>query len=212
MSLEVEDLDLYDETRKYPLAYDSTVDPVVVQEMELMAAEAKRETGKKASGDSDVGSDVETASEGSTSEDSSDSEYEEADEGDDEWEDVSDVPKAVKGAKKKKAKASKVFTPVDKVYSVCVVMSTLIYCPLQIHCVAVHILRSEIRRKTARRLIRRKVNKKYRHLVFIRSMKVRWNTTLAELERAQLLQPVRIFLSFSRHSLLWGTGIRCVRE
>ncbi|KAJ7869546.1 hypothetical protein B0H14DRAFT_3440541 [Mycena olivaceomarginata] len=60
---------------------------------------------------------------------------------------------------------------------------------LQVHAVAVHILRPEVRRKTARRLILRKANKKYRHLVFIRSMKVRWNTTLAELERAQLLQP-----------------------
>ncbi|KAJ7349607.1 hypothetical protein DFH08DRAFT_935647 [Mycena albidolilacea] len=98
----------------YPLVYDSTVDPVVVREMELMAVEAKSETGKK----------------------------EEVDEGDDEWEDVSDVPKAVKGAKKKKEKALKVFTPVSK-----------------IHCVAVHILRSEI-------------HKKCRHLAFIRSMKV----------------------------------------
>jgi hypothetical protein len=90
------------------------------------------------------------------------------DEGDDEWEDVSDVPKAVKGAKKKKVKALKVFTPVSKVYSICVGMSTLFYCQLQIHCVAVHILRSEI-------------HKKYRHLAFIRSMNVRWNMTLAEL-------------------------------
>ncbi|KAF8214478.1 hypothetical protein K438DRAFT_1749592 [Mycena galopus ATCC 62051] len=138
MSPKVEDLDLYNETCKYPLVYDSTVDPVVVREVELMATEAKSETGKKVSGDSDVGSDVETGSEGSTSEDSSDSEYE-VDEGDDEWENVSDVPKAVKGAKKKKVKAPKVFTPVDK-----------------IHCVAVHILHSEIRRKTALQLIRRK--------------------------------------------------------
>jgi hypothetical protein len=53
--------------------YDSTVDPVVVREMEPMAAEAKHETGKKVSGDSDMGSDVEMGSEGSTSEDSSDS-------------------------------------------------------------------------------------------------------------------------------------------
>ncbi|KAJ7803948.1 hypothetical protein B0H14DRAFT_2612893 [Mycena olivaceomarginata] len=42
---------------------------------------------------------------------------------------------------------------------------------LQVHAVAVHILRPEVRRKTARRLIRRKANKKYRHLVFIRRMK-----------------------------------------
>jgi hypothetical protein len=73
---------------------------------------------------------------------------------------------------------------------------------LQVHAVAVHILRPEVRRKTARRLILRKANKKYRHLVFIRSMKVRWNTTLAELARAQLLQPVRgsLFVIIYTHS------------
>jgi hypothetical protein len=74
MSPKVEDLDLHNETRKYPLVYDSTVDPVVVREMELMAVEAKSETGKKVSGDSDVGSNVEMGSEGSTSENSADSE------------------------------------------------------------------------------------------------------------------------------------------
>jgi hypothetical protein len=91
--------------------------------MELMAAEAKNETSENVGEDSDMGSDAEEAeSEGSTSEDSSDSEYEEVDEGDDEWEDASEVPKAVKGAKKKKAKAPKVFTPVDKVCCVGIVM------------------------------------------------------------------------------------------
>ncbi|KAJ7508169.1 hypothetical protein B0H11DRAFT_1902484 [Mycena galericulata] len=111
---------------------------------------------KKESGEAEM-SEVEEEGavdlEGSSSEDSSDSEYEEVEESDVEWEDV--TPKPVKRTrKKKKAKAPKVFTPVDKVHSV-----------------AVHILRSEIRRKKARRLIRRKVSKEYRHLVFIRSMK-----------------------------------------
>ncbi|KAJ7673606.1 hypothetical protein B0H17DRAFT_168823 [Mycena rosella] len=39
------------------------------------------------------------------------------------------------------------------------------------------------------RLIRRKVAKLHRHLTFVRSMKVRWNTMCAELERAKLLRP-----------------------
>ncbi|KAF7346736.1 Reverse transcriptase-RNase H-integrase [Mycena sanguinolenta] len=171
MSPKVEEVDLYNETRKYPLVYDPAKDPVVVQEMELMAAEAKKEA-KNVSGDSDMGSDVEEVpveSEGSTSEDSSDSDEEQADDGG-EWEDV-ELATATRSARKNK-KARKVFTPVDKVHSV-----------------AVHILRSEIRQKAARWLIRRKVEKTSRHLVFVRSMKVRWNTILAELERAKLLQP-----------------------
>jgi hypothetical protein len=99
--------------------------------MELMAAETKNESRKNVSGDSDEGSDVEEAeSEGSTSEDSSDSECEEMDEGDDGWEDLSEVPKAVNGAGKKNAKVPKVFTPVDKVYLICIVMCILIHCYL----------------------------------------------------------------------------------
>ncbi|KAJ7764094.1 hypothetical protein DFH07DRAFT_770501 [Mycena maculata] len=46
---------------------------------------------------------------------------------------------------------------------------------------------NEVRRKKARQLIRPKVSREDRHLVLIRSMKVRWNTTLAVLERAQVL-------------------------
>ncbi|KAJ7324027.1 hypothetical protein DFH08DRAFT_1085349 [Mycena albidolilacea] len=120
MSLKVEEFDLYNETRKFPLVYDSTVDPVVVREMELMAAEAKSETKKDLSQDSDAGSDVEEVESEDTSEDSSDSADEEMDEemdeDDDEWEDDSEVPKAAKSARKKKAKAPKVFTPVDKAF------------------------------------------------------------------------------------------------
>ncbi|CAK5282950.1 unnamed protein product [Mycena citricolor] len=59
-----------------------------------------------------------------------------------------------------------------------------------IHSAAVYILCSEIRRKKDRRFIRRKVQRKYRHLVFVRSMRVRWNTRLAELRRAYLLRAV----------------------
>jgi hypothetical protein len=113
MSPPPEEIDLYNETRRYPLAYDSTVDPVVVREMELMTAEAKAEALKNVSEDSDVGSDVEeVVSDQSTSEDSSDSESEEV-EDNEEWEDVGEALKTNKG--KKKAKKPKVFTPVDKV-------------------------------------------------------------------------------------------------
>ncbi|KAJ6491089.1 hypothetical protein C8R45DRAFT_928912 [Mycena sanguinolenta] len=171
MSLKVEEVDLYNETRKYPLVYDSERDAVVVQETELMAAEAKKEV-KGASGDSDVGSDgedVPVESKGGTSDDSSDLDDAREDD-DDEWGYV-ELAKIARAARKK-TKTRKVFGPVDN-----------------IHYVAVYILRSEIRRKAARRLIRRKFERKSHHLVFIRSMKIRWNTILAELERAKLLQP-----------------------
>ncbi|KAF7348260.1 Reverse transcriptase-RNase H-integrase [Mycena sanguinolenta] len=132
-------VDMYEESRKFPLVYDPNMDPAVMAEMELMA----KETNEKGKG-GDSGSDVEVVDvEGDVStSDSSESE--------DEWVDEDAI---------------------------------------EIHTVAVHILRSEIRRKKARRLIRSKVQRESRHLVFVRSMKVRWNTTLAELERAQLLQP-----------------------
>ena len=126
MSPKVEEVDRYNETRKYPLVYDSEKDPVVVQETELMAAEAKKEA-KGASGDSDMGSDVEEVpveSEGSTSDDSSDSEDAREDD-DDEWADV-ELAKIARAARKKK-KARKVFGPVDKVYSICLLSSTSIY-------------------------------------------------------------------------------------
>ncbi|KAJ7884283.1 hypothetical protein B0H13DRAFT_2343769 [Mycena leptocephala] len=152
-------LGMYEENPKFPLVYDPAADPlaVVIAEMELMAEEAtKLESRKNAAPDSETESDVEK--QGSDEDDSSDTESES--DSDDEWVDVDDVtPKPSKGKPKKPKKA---FAPVDK-----------------IHDVAVHILR-----KKARRLIRRKVEKKYRHLVCIRSMKVWWNTTLADLERA----------------------------
>ncbi|KAJ7797590.1 hypothetical protein B0H14DRAFT_2618814 [Mycena olivaceomarginata] len=84
---------------------------------------------------------------GSDEDDSSDTESES--DSDDEWVEVDDSrrkPPKGKGSKPKKPK--KAFTPVDK-----------------IHNVAIHILRSEIRRKRVRQLICRKVDKKYRHLV-----------------------------------------------
>jgi hypothetical protein len=72
MTPTIEEVDLYNETRKFPLAYDSTVDPVVVRETELMAEEAKNESRGKANGDSD--SDVEEVGSGaSASEDTTES-------------------------------------------------------------------------------------------------------------------------------------------
>lgn len=54
----------------------------------------------------------------------------------------------------------------------------------------VDILRSEVRRARMRRLIRQLCDETVRHLVPVRSMPVRWNTTYAEIERALLLRPV----------------------
>ncbi|KAJ7845745.1 hypothetical protein B0H14DRAFT_2584568 [Mycena olivaceomarginata] len=67
---------------------------------------------------------------------------------------------------------------------------------LQVHAVAVHILRPEVRRKTARRLIRRKANKKYRHLVFIRRMKAFDTFLVKALEVLRL-----VTLEFSKKSV-----------
>ncbi|KAJ7354264.1 hypothetical protein DFH08DRAFT_955660 [Mycena albidolilacea] len=107
-----EEIDLYNEAHKSPLVYDSAVDSLVIQEMELMAKEAKSES-KNASGDSDTDSDIEeVGSGGSSSEDASNSEYEEDVGSDDDWVEAHLAWKKVKGAKKKKA--LKIFTPVDK--------------------------------------------------------------------------------------------------
>ncbi|KAJ6492157.1 hypothetical protein C8R45DRAFT_1096186 [Mycena sanguinolenta] len=75
-----------------------------------------------------------------------------------------------KGKKAKKPKPVNVFTPVDK-----------------IHASVVHILRSEIRRKKARILIFRLADEDFCHLVFMRSMVIRWNTIYAEIRRARNL-------------------------
>ncbi|KAJ7714918.1 hypothetical protein B0H16DRAFT_1701898 [Mycena metata] len=124
-----------------------------VAEMELMANEAKAEKEKK-SAESGEDSDVEEVS----GDDDASSSESDPDDDEEDWqdedEDAPDSPSVPKKRPAKKKKARKFFTPVDKV-----------------HAVAVHILRSEVRRMKARRLIRRKVDKKSRHLVFIRSMK-----------------------------------------
>jgi hypothetical protein len=63
----------------------------------------------------------------------------------------------------------------------------------QLHAIVVDILASEVRRKRMRRLIRQLCDQKYKSLVPIRSMPIRWNTTLAEIERSIKLKPVRAY-------------------
>ncbi|KAJ7913778.1 hypothetical protein B0H13DRAFT_465884 [Mycena leptocephala] len=161
--------DLYEDTRKFSLVYDPAEDPVVVAETEEMEKDAK---------DGRLETDINDP-------DLSDSDISESDEDDHEnlWVDEVEVeaetadveelepemePESVstakgakgkgkgKGKKGKKTKPNKVFTPVDK-----------------IHASVVHILQSEIRRKKARVLIHKLVDKEYRHLVFVRSMVIR---------------------------------------
>ena len=67
----------------------------------------------------------------------------------------------------------------------------------QLHAIVVDILQSEIKRKKIRRLIRKLCALKHRHLVPIRSMKIRWNTTYAEVLRALDLKPVFYQLSYN---------------
>jgi hypothetical protein len=67
----------------------------------------------------------------------------------------------------------------------------------QLHAIVVDILRSEIKRKKIRRLIRKLCAPKHCHLVPIRSMKIRWNTTYAEVLRALDLKPVFYQLSYN---------------
>ena len=61
---------------------------------------------------------------------------------------------------------------------------------LQLHAIVVDVLRSEVKRKKMRHLIRKLCAPKHRHLVPIRSMKIRWNTTYAEILRGIDLKPV----------------------
>ncbi|KAK6992323.1 hypothetical protein R3P38DRAFT_2417271, partial [Favolaschia claudopus] len=143
----LEDVDLYEKNRKFPLVYDSSTDPEVVREMELMEKENVNASGMETDG-SDAESDADN--------------------------DGSSIRLGIRRR-------------CTSIPSQSMVSFKLIV--FQVHAVAVHILRSEIRRKKARALICRKVKRQYRHLVFIRSMKVRWNTMHAELERAKLLQP-----------------------
>ncbi|KAK6988651.1 reverse transcriptase-RNase H-integrase [Favolaschia claudopus] len=182
--------DLYEETRKFPLVYDPNDDPVVVAEMEEMEKDLKAGCLEKDVQEADLS--------GSDLSDDDDNSHENiwVDENDAEADEIEIEKGAVgekdtnpqmdvvvepassteqakrKGGKEKKKKAEKVFTAIDK-----------------IHESVVHILRSEIRRKKARVLTHKLVDEDYRHLVFVRSMVVRWNTIYAELNRARHLSP-----------------------
>lgn len=114
MSPTVQDLDMYEESRKFPLVYDPAADPVVIAEMELMAQEAtKLASRKNGAVDSETDSDVEER--GSDEDDSSETESES--DSDDEWVEVDDSrPKPPKGKGSKPKKPKKAFTPVDKVF------------------------------------------------------------------------------------------------
>ena len=61
---------------------------------------------------------------------------------------------------------------------------------LQLHVIVVDVLRSEVKRKKMRHLIQKLCPPKHRHLVPIRSMKIRWNTTYAEILHGIDLKPV----------------------
>jgi hypothetical protein len=61
---------------------------------------------------------------------------------------------------------------------------------LQLHAIVVDILRSEIKRKKFQQLIRKLCEPQNKHLVPIRSMVIRWNTSYAEILRGIELKPV----------------------
>ncbi|TFY75902.1 hypothetical protein EWM64_g8111 [Hericium alpestre] len=59
----------------------------------------------------------------------------------------------------------------------------------KLHAIVVDILRSEPRRRRMRQYIRQLCDKDYNHLVPVKSMPVRWNTTYAEIDRTLKLKP-----------------------
>jgi hypothetical protein len=61
---------------------------------------------------------------------------------------------------------------------------------LQLHAVVVDILRSEIKWKKIRQLIRKLCEPQNKHLVPIHSMVIHWNTSYTEILRGIELKPV----------------------
>ncbi|KAK7014646.1 hypothetical protein R3P38DRAFT_2638211 [Favolaschia claudopus] len=159
-------VDYYEESRKFPLAYDSAQDPEVVAEMALMAEEAKSapdgaaRTAGRAPDAADSDSD-------SSDDDNDDDQHEES-MGDSE-------PLSAPKPRQKKKKVKRKPTIVDK-----------------LHDTVVDINRSEIRRKRFRLLTREACEAGDRDLVLIRGMKIRWNTTNAEIERGVRLEPALV--------------------
>ena len=107
------------------------------------------------------------------------------------WGDIEDdnTPASRKGKQKKSKKG---FSSVDKVSYrqpvLPIIGHSLVH--LQLHAIVVDILRSEVKRKKIHHFIRKLCLPKHRHLVPIRGMKIRWNTTLAEISRGIELKPV----------------------
>ena len=57
-----------------------------------------------------------------------------------------------------------------------------------------HIIKSDRRRAKMNRLIRTLCDEKYKHLVPILSMRIRWNTVLFEIDRGLKLKPVSAYI------------------
>ncbi|KAF7358398.1 hypothetical protein MVEN_00889900 [Mycena venus] len=155
-------MDYYQETRQFALGYNSADDPEVIADTQLMAEEAvdlASKTAGRALAPSDPDSDD------SESEVDSDSDISA---GGDSSDDDGIPPAPAKKAKKSTRKR----TIVDK-----------------LHETVVDIHKSEIRRKRFRQITREACDKESQHLVLIRGMRIRWNTTHAEIERGTLLEP-----------------------
>ena len=112
------------------------------------------------------------------------------------WEDIEDDNTPAASRKGKQKKSKKGFSSVDKVSCrqpvLPIIGHSLVH--LQLHAIVVDILRSEVKRKKIRRFIRKLCLPKHRHLVPIRGMKIRWNTTLAEISHGIELKPVCLLL------------------
>ncbi|KIJ07767.1 hypothetical protein PAXINDRAFT_158317 [Paxillus involutus ATCC 200175] len=59
----------------------------------------------------------------------------------------------------------------------------------KLHAIVVDVLRSDIRRKKMRKLIRQLCDEKYSHMVLVGAMEVKWNTMYAEMDRGIKLKP-----------------------
>ncbi|KIJ09642.1 hypothetical protein PAXINDRAFT_157843 [Paxillus involutus ATCC 200175] len=147
--------DLFIEARAFPVVYDPDEDEAVIEEMELMATEAK-----SASSTHDGGHLAES--------DTSDEDAED----DKLTSDEENLEGAASGANNKKSRTG---------------LSAVAKC--QLHAIVVDVLRSDIRRKKMRKLIRQLCSEAYKHLVLVRGMEIRWNTTYAEMDRGIKLKP-----------------------
>jgi hypothetical protein len=174
--------DYYTKARGFPITYSPDEDPEVIEEMRIAQAELKN------GGDESEDEDMEGAGgEGSSEDDTTSGEDGEV--GAEDWVDEGSDEESSAGQSKRKRK---VLSSVDKVRKIqYIILLILTKTRTQLHAVIVDILRSEVKRKKFRRLTRKLCAPKNRHLVPIRSMKIRWNTTFAEVLRGLELKPVR---------------------